>query len=410
MPRLCEFLTAKWIDKTKPLEDKEQKRKDKEIPSLYLRIRKAGEGGSKSWMLIYTDQETRKRKTYVLEGIPGSSKSWELAREKAREALESIHLQNKTPRELALERLEQQKQEEEINKIKRYRIKDLIPLYIPFTRNLRAQESRLSDLTTLSKSVLGGKAVSKLTAADFLRFIDLELEAGNKRRTINKKITELYCMLNKLYKHEVISKEYVHLPPKPEKLNEFDSQFNRRYLQDWERKALIENSAGMKPDWLHAAIVVSLYTGVRPKSLFHLVWRDVHWESRTLFLCAKYMKTKDNWTIPLNEKAYVALESWRRLHSDAPLDSLVFPNRLGNAVARQCWMKYFKRLLEASNMDPNLGWYNMRHDFASQLVMQGVSLYVVKDLMCHKNISTTQVYAHLAPDVKSAAVKLLEQL
>ncbi len=55
-------------------------------------------------------------------------------------------------------------------------------------------------------------------------------------------------------------------------------------------------------------------------------------------------------------------------------------------------------------------WYNMRHDFASQLVMKGVSLYTVKDLMCHKNITTTQVYAHLSPDLKADAVALLDTL
>ena len=52
----------------------------------------------------------------------------------------------------------------------------------------------------------------------------------------------------------------------------------------------------------------------------------------------------------------------------------------------------------------------MRHDFASQLVMLGVPLITVRDLMCHKDIRTTQIYAHLAPDLKTAAVKQLARL
>ena len=55
-------------------------------------------------------------------------------------------------------------------------------------------------------------------------------------------------------------------------------------------------------------------------------------------------------------------------------------------------------------------WYHMCHDFASQLVMAGVDLYTVKDLMCHKNITTTQIYAHLAPDLKRAAVARLDSI
>ena len=74
------------------------------------------------------------------------------------------------------------------------------------------------------------------------------------------------------------------------------------------------------------------------------------------------------------------------------------------------WTKAFKAIVKASEIDGTLTWYNMRHDFASQLVMAGASLYTVKELMCHKNITTTQVYAHLAPDLKSAAVKLLDNL
>lgn len=410
MPKACEFLTANWIDKTRPLPDKEQKRKDKEIPSLYLRIRKASDGGAKSWTLYYTDKETRRRKSYVLEGIPATSKCWGIAKEKAREALESIHLHNKTPKEILAEQIEKQRQEEAINRIRNYKIKDLVPLYAPFVNNLRGGTERLCDLRKLGKSVLGRKPVSQLTSMDIIQFIDMESSSGNKKRTINKKITELYGMVNKLHKHGVVSSEYVFLPPKPEKLSETDSRFDRRYLQEWERKALVENSKNMKPDWLHPAIVISLNTGIRPNSLFHLEWRDINWVNRTLFLRAAHMKTKDNWTIPLNNKAYNAFADWQNRHFQSNPEDLVFPNRLGNPVAKQYWNKYFKKLLQVSCMDTSLGWYNMRHDFASQLVMQGVSLYIVRDLMCHKSITTTHMYAHLAPDNKSSSVQLLDNI
>ena len=61
MPKTSEYLTAMWIDRVRPIEDKEQKRRDKEIPSLYFRVRNKSEGGSKSCVLIYTDPDTRKR-------------------------------------------------------------------------------------------------------------------------------------------------------------------------------------------------------------------------------------------------------------------------------------------------------------------------------------------------------------
>lgn len=55
-----------------------------------------------------------------------------------------------------------------------------------------------------------------------------------------------------------------------------------------------------------------------------------------------------------------------------------------------------------------IGWHGLRHSFASQLVMAGVSLKTVQELLGHKSIKTTMVYAHLAPVVKNEAVALLD--
>ncbi|WP_303149679.1 site-specific integrase [uncultured Cloacibacillus sp.] len=410
MAQTSEFLTANWIDRARPLKNQEQRRRDKDIPALFLRIRTEEEGGGKSWMLRYNDPVTGKRKSYALNGIPGTSQCWALAKEKAQEALRTIQLQMKTPREVAREEQELLRLKEEEEKRKGYKIADLILLYEPFTTNLRTPQERIRDLKNISRSSLGVKPVSQITSNDIVEFINQELSAGNTSRTINKKLTLLYGMLNKLHRRQVILPSEVSLPPKPEKLNESDSVYERRYLQPWERNALIEQSKDMSPEWLHYAIVISLNTGIRPNSLFHLLWADINWGSKTLFLRAAHMKTKDNWTIPLNKKAIEAFSQWRERHSNLDMQDLIFKNSAGTAVNKWRWNALFKELVNKTGLDPKLGWYNMRHDFASQLVMSGVNLYVVRDLMCHKNITTTQMYAHLAPDHKSAAVRLLDSL
>ncbi len=105
--------------------------------------------------------------------------------------------------------------------------------------------------------------------------------------------------------------------------------------------------------------------------------------------------------VPLNDEALKTLQHWR---SDTESAEWVFAGRDGKRMLaiKTSWTGVLQ-----SAAITDFRWHDLRHHFASRLVMKGVDLNTVRDLLGHSDLSMTLRYAHLSPEHKADAVARL---
>ncbi len=253
-----------------------------------------------------------------------------------------------------------------------------------------------------------------------------KINAGVKAATVNRCIASLKAAINWGVKRSYIPSNPLDIL---HSLPQSDSKIKDRYLSDDERKRLMialdkreeklrksknrDDQSGEPQesiefsDYLKPMILISLNTGIRQNSLFSLMWKDVDLEKRTLTLRAAINKSGKVQYLPLNASALEALTIWRSQSDNTEDDALVFPSPKTREKLDNCKKAWASLLREAGIK--NFRWHDMRHDFASQLVMKGIDLNTVRELMGHSDIKITLRYAHLAPEKKLSAVEKLEK-
>jgi integrase len=146
-------------------------------------------------------------------------------------------------------------------------------------------------------------------------------------------------------------------------------------------------------------IKLLLLTGARRNEITHAQWDNVNWERRTLLVpCSKSGRPR---LIQLNSAAIDLLRSVLGQRTN----EFIFPSPVTGRPSPSLHFPW-SRIRKKSGL-MNFRLHDLRHSFASFLVNNGVSLYVVQGLLGHTQARTTQRYAHLVNDTLSDAAEVI---
>ncbi|NNF51123.1 MAG: site-specific tyrosine recombinase XerD [Gammaproteobacteria bacterium] len=138
-------------------------------------------------------------------------------------------------------------------------------------------------------------------------------------------------------------------------------------------------------------------TGLRVTELINLTQSQINLNQGVIRIIGKGDRER---LIPLGEEC----QSWiRKFCAGARLDILMdrqtdylFPTRRGNRMTRQAFWHIIKRYGAKAGISKKLSPHSLRHAFATHLLNHGADLRVVQMLLGHSDLSTTQIYTHVA--------------
>ena len=272
----------------------------------------------------------------------------------------------------------------------------LIELYIKHAKtNHKKYKSQIYYLNALEKYFNNGKPVNTIKPEHIQNYIEYLRNSGKRGKRKNSSINRFLEILSKMFNLAIDNGELTTNPlKKVPKLKEDNHII--RYLKDEEETRLFA-SIDINAPYLRPIITTALQTGMRRGEIFNMKWYNIDFDTRNIHLLDT--KTGDKRDIPISDELYKVLQS---IHRES---EYVFINSKTKAPYVDI-KKSFNTVREYAGIE-DFRFHDLRHTFATRLVMAGVDFLTIMELLGHKNIETTMRYAHVIPGKKMEAIKKL---
>jgi integrase/recombinase XerD len=252
-----------------------------------------------------------------------------------------------------------------------------------------------ADLIALSQR-LDSKSINLVRAsrADIMEYIAWRVEGGAKPRSTARQLSSFRRFYRYLLREGVVSQD-----PTVDIAMPKIGRSLPQSLTEQDVDALLASPKVAEPlGHRDRTMLEVLYaTGVRVSELINLKLGQINLNQGVLRIVGKGDRER---LIPLGDEA----QDWIREFIDGPRGEILlerqteflFPTRRGDRMTRQAFWHIIKRYAKKAGIIKKLSPHTVRHAFATHLLNNGADLRVVQLLLGHSDVSTTQIYTHVA--------------
>ena len=240
---------------------------------------------------------------------------------------------------------------------------------------------------------LKNKNITKINGNDLTNFIKSERNKSKNILTITHHISILCSFYNYLFQENIINTNpatNLIKPKTPKKLP--------NYLTIEEVDKLLDVKLDKPFDYRYKAMIELAYaTGIRVSELISLKLSNIDLENCFIRVMGKGSKER---IVPFGDIAYKYLKLYinnyrMKILKDKDSEYL-FINYKGQMISRQSFFKFIKNQALKAGIKKNISPHILRHSFATHLLNNGADLKIIQELLGHSDLSTTEIYAHLA--------------
>jgi integrase/recombinase XerD len=254
-----------------------------------------------------------------------------------------------------------------------------------------------ADLLALNQRLMSRKVdLVYATPADILEYISWRVDGGVKPQSAGRQLSSFRRFFRHLLRERVISEDPTSQIAMPKIGRSLPQSLTEKEVEALLITPIIANPLGHRD----RTMLELLYaTGVRVSELINLKLSQVNLNQGVLRIIGKGDRER---LIPLGDEA----QNWLKEFIEGPRMKILlkrqteylFPTRRGDRMTRQSFWYIIKRYAKKAGISKKLSPHTVRHAFATHLLNNGADLRVVQLLLGHSDVSTTQIYTHVAQE------------